>query len=170
MVQHELDNFEPEISGSGNFEENVQAQRLAENLALNKIPLVRAPLSESTIIKRKNFGRQEERRSASIIDTMKRNKIEKPTLKTSKAKAIGKNVAEIQKKSETLSAGALLPKTAVKEKSSEVNGTSVSSVEGTIHHEMKCAIFSSVPQQINREPQESPNHSYIYISLAFHLE
>lgn len=131
MVQHELDNFEPEISGSGNFEENLQAQRLAENLALNKIPLVRAPLSERTIIKRKNFGRQEERRSASIIDTMKRNKIEKPTLKTSKAKAIGKDAAETQKKSETLSTGANLPKTAVKEKSSEVNSTSVSPTEGS---------------------------------------
>ena len=118
------------MSGSGNFEESIQAQRLAENLALNKIPLVRAPGAE--IIKRKNFGRQEERRSASIIDTMKRSKIDKPTLKSIKTKTTGKNVAEEQRKGESITDGASLPKTAVKESSSLMNSTNPSPAEGMI--------------------------------------
>lgn len=120
------------MSGSGNFEETVQAQRLAENLALNKIPLVRAPGAEGAIIKRKNFGRQEERRSASIIDTMKRSKIDKPTLKSIKTKATGKSVAEDQKKGESITDGASLPKIAVKESGSSLNNTNPSPVEGMI--------------------------------------
>ena len=132
VAQRELDSFEPEISGSGNFEENFQAQRLAENLALNKIPLVRAPGSEGAIIKRKNFGRQEERRSASIVDTIKRSKIDKPTVKVTKGKSTGNNLTDNQKKGESNTDSTSMPKTAVKETSSEFNSTNLSTVEGMI--------------------------------------
>lgn len=130
VAQREMESLEPEISGSGNYDESLQAQKLAENLALNKIPLVRAPVPESVIVKRRNFGRKEERRSTGFIDTTKRSKIDKPTVKAAKEKPTAKSNLEEKKKTESLSDGASLPKSAVKEGDSATNTTSTTPVEG----------------------------------------
>ena len=114
---------------------------MAENLALNKIPLVRAPGGDGTIVKRKTFGRQEERRSTTIIDTIKRSKIDKPTLKATKTKATSKSSTEGQKKTESISDSSSLPKSAAKESDSASNSTSGSPIEGILSLHIKFSLL-----------------------------
>lgn len=89
---------------------------------------------EGTIIKRKNFGRQEERRSTSTLDTIKRSRIDKPTVKVAtketKEKPSVKSLQDLQKP-ESLSAEESLPKAAVKEDKHFSNSTNVTPLPGT---------------------------------------
>ena len=115
IAQRESENFEPEVSGSG-LEESVQAQKLAENLAMNNLPLLRS--SEGTIVKRKTFGAVEDKISAGNYNSYKRSKIVKPTSTITKNKEATKSSIQGQKKTEPTSENAALsqPVTKVAEK------------------------------------------------------
>eukprot|EP00112_Aurelia_sp_Birch-Aquarium-sp1_P017416 Seg4035.2 transcript_id=Seg4035.2/GoldUCD/mRNA.D3Y31 product="Carboxypeptidase D" protein_id=Seg4035.2/GoldUCD/D3Y31 len=103
IAQRESENFDPEISGSG-LEESAQAQKLAESLAINNLPMLRS--SEGTIVKRKTFGGFEEKSSAANSNGYKRSKIVKPTSTITKNKEATKSAIQGQKKAEPTSESA----------------------------------------------------------------
>ena len=78
-AQKEAENYDSEISGSG-LEEAVQAQKLAENLAINNVP-VSSHHSETSAVKRKILLQKlEEMKGTTLSQSYKRSKVAKPNV------------------------------------------------------------------------------------------